>query len=311
MKVILSLILLFNLQLLHASSPGSTALSFLKIDTGAKPSAMAGAYTSYGDDAFSMFYNPALLVNLKKHRVDVMHFEYLEDINYENISAAFKIKNLYSMGLGINYLYASGIARTVRANNMDGYKTTGTFGSSDLMIVVCNSLKLNKKMSLGINVKYISETIDKEGASTFAGDIGFFSHLSLPVESDFGVSILNIGLPIKYIEKKENLPILIRIGVSKGFNLFNLNKSDKKDLNISLNAEKPIDNDVNFRLGLESWFIDMIALRLGYKLNLNKNDLGNISLGVGLEIKQFSISYAFVPYKYLNNTHRFSAGIRF
>lgn len=296
---------------MKAGSPGSTALSFLKIDTGARPSAMAGAYTSYGNDPFVLFYNPALIAELSKHEIGLMHFEYFEDINYENISSAFKVSDQYSVGFGINYLYVNGINRTVRANNMEGYTTTGTFGSSDLLIVMGHSLKITEKMNIGLNLKYIKESIDKKSASTFAGDIGFYSKVQLLTSFNFGATVMNIGLPIKFIEKRESLPLLGRCGISKGFNVFGLNESNKKDINLSIDAEKPIDNDINIRGGTEVWLINMIAVRLGYRLNMNQNDLGDITLGGGLDINWFSFSYAFVPYKYLTNTHRFSVRVRF
>ncbi len=311
MRILILILMFLNLNLLYASSPGSKALSFLKIDTGARPSSMAGAYVSYGDDAFSIFYNPALSSKLSKHRVDLMHFEYFEDINYENASAVFKVNDKYSAGIGFSYLYMTGISRTVRADNMDGYSTDGSFGSSDLMVVLCNSLQVNKNINIGVNIKYIKESIDKETASTFCGDLGFLSKLSLPLDPDFGISVCNIGLPIKYIDKKEDIPMLVKAGLSSSFNFIKLNAKEKKDLNISFNAEKPVDNDLNLRLGVEMWFIDMIAFRTGYKLSFNNDDLGGVTFGAGLDINRFSLSYAFVPYRYVNNTHRFSAGIKF
>ena len=300
-----------NAHLLFSASPGSTSLSFLKVDVGARPSALSGAYTSYGDDAFSFYYNPALAVNVPGHRIDLMHYEYFEDINYENISGVFRVKEPYSVGIGINYLYVTGIARTIRADNMEGYSTAGTFGSSDLMLVLCNSFRIKESMSVGLNMKYITETIDATDASTFCVDLGFSSVLSLITDPRIGISLLNMGFPIKYAEKREALPVLARFGISTGFNPFKLNKLGKKDMSISLDLETPFDNDPNIRMGCEFWFIDMIALRLGYKLNMNTNDLGDLSVGGGLQVDRFDVSYAFVPFQYLNNTHRFSAGVRF
>ncbi|MDD5065888.1 MAG: PorV/PorQ family protein [bacterium] len=296
----------------YPATSGETAMNFLKIDPGARASGMAGAFSSYGGDAFAVFYNPALAVKLTTHKVDLMHYEYFEDLNYENLSSSFRISPDYSAGVAAGYLYSGPITRTVRADNMEGFESTGRFFTSDLLLLVFNSFRLEENVSAGISMKYLRETIADEKATSFAVDLGFTARLKFLMDIDFSLSVLNLGLPVKFTDKKEDLPVIIKSGISRGFSPFRLNsRPEKKDLNLVLDAEKPSDNDLDLRLGTEIWFMNMFAVRAGYLIRMNSNDLGSLSLGAGLEIDRFDLNYAFVPYKYLENTHRFSLGVKF
>lgn len=293
---------------IQALTPGNTSMNFLKIDSGARASALSGAFSSYGDDSYAIFYNPALPLKSSSNKIDLMHYEYFEDLNYECISAIYRINYNYSIGLGISYLYSGNIIKTVRADNMEGYSQSGNFITTDMQILFCNSFRIIEKISLGISIKYLRETIDKESAITFAFDTGLVTKLNLfKFNPDFSISILNLGMPVKFIEKKENLPVLIKSGISFGFSSFGF--SNKRELNFIIEVEKPSDSKLNFRLGTEIWFKDIFALRIGYKLG--KNTLSSISIGAGIQINKFDLNYAFVPYKYLNDTHRFSIGVKF
>ncbi|MBN1898558.1 MAG: PorV/PorQ family protein [Spirochaetes bacterium] len=294
-----------------AASPGSTSLSFLKIDSGARASALAGAFSSYGNDAFAIFYNPSLGLNVDHHRIDIFHYEYFSDLRFENLSGVFRVHDNYAIGLGLGYLYSGDILKTIRAENMEGYTESGTFTTSDLLLLLSHSFRISQNFISGIGIKYISETIDKQTASTFALDIGVLYRVDLFIPMNIGLSLLNMGIPIQFVEKKENLPFIIKAGFSFGLDPLRLNKKGKKDISFTFDFEKPSDNDLSCRLGSELFFIDMFSVGLGYRYRFNQNDLGDISFGAGIEINYFSINYAFVPYKYLGNTHRFSLGIKF
>ncbi|HTC21605.1 MAG TPA: hypothetical protein VK859_12200, partial [bacterium] len=55
----LSIGLLFLNQSARSQTVGTTTADILKINEGARPAAMGGAYTAMGDDIYSISYNPA------------------------------------------------------------------------------------------------------------------------------------------------------------------------------------------------------------------------------------------------------------
>ena len=62
------------------------------------------------------------------------------------------------------------------------------------------------------------------------------------------------------------------------------------------------------RLGLEYWFKQLLAARVG-------SDTGNFTAGAGLNVpgmlQGMSVDYAFLAHDELDDTHRLSASVRF
>ncbi len=310
-KILIVLIVMF-VSRLFSYSPGRTSLTFLKIPVGAKPSSMGGAYTAVSEDAFGIFYNPAGVGNPEYNNIVAMHLEYFESIRYENIAAVFPIKRRYTVGVGLGYLYILDIPKTVSAENIEGFETVGSFNTSDILLVVSGIIRMANDSFIGLNIKYIQESIDNNSASTFAFDLGYSSGVPLVKDLLFGISALNLGLPLKYIERNELLPITVRAGLNwKIFNTRLNSNGDEKDITVALDFEKPIDDMLKIHLGGELRLFNRFYIRGGYQFNLNRNDIDFISIGGGVKFKQVNIDYSFVPYKFLGGTHRFSAGISF
>ena len=66
------------------------------------------------------------------------------------------------------------------------------------------------------------------------------------------------------------------------------------------------DGDVKTHLGIEFEYADLFALRAGYRMGWDNQ---NISVGFGAKIRGIRIDYAYVPYySDLGDTHRISLG---
>ncbi len=309
------IILLFLLVLysnrIYAGSSGTTSLEFIKLPIGSRASAMGGAYCSYGEnDSFSIFYNPALSLYVSKIDISLSHTEYLENLRNENINAVFKINNSYSIGIGIIYMYANDFIHTVAAENIEGFSVIGTFGYYDLMAVVNNGFVLSDKIVAGINIKYLQEKIYVESGETVLFDIGVRNREKIFNVLNLGVSLNNMGTPIKFVDKKEKVPLSLRIGLSGGYSPFHLNKK-KDDINIAVDLVDEVDYGFKLGLGAEFWAFNMIALRGGYALDFNKSSLSNLTLGLGVKYKMFELGYALVPFDYFGSIHRMSLNVRF
>src|SRR5208337_3484807 len=64
-------------------SVGTATGDILKINSGARPAAMAGVYTAMGDDAYAVEYNPAGIAKVQASQAIFTHLESLADISYE------------------------------------------------------------------------------------------------------------------------------------------------------------------------------------------------------------------------------------
>jgi hypothetical protein len=74
------------------------------------------------------------------------------------------------------------------------------------------------------------------------------------------------------------------------------------------------DTAGEFDVGAEVTPRRFFSLRLGYRYQLQRPDLGGLSdfsAGIGLRNKNMSIDYAFVPLGDLGQTHRISFNLRF
>ena len=72
--------------------------------------------------------------------------------------------------------------------------------------------------------------------------------------------------------------------------------------------------ELTFKLGTEYNISDMVFLRAGYKYLQYGNDLGALSgltVGLGADIADYYLDYAFTPYGSLGQVHRISLTLHF
>ncbi len=293
-----------------AVSSGTSSFDFMRLDVGARMSALAGAGTSSTvPDSFSFYYNPALSAYVPHIDISLAHMEYLENLRNENINAVFKVNNSYRIGIGIMYMYANDFIHTVSAENIEGFSIIGKFSYYDLMAVVNNSFILSKYLIGGINIKYVSEKIYLETADGVLFDIGVKNREKLFGIIEMGVSVENMGESVKFVDKKEKVPLIVRGGLSSGFSLFNINTMHN-DIALFADIVKEIEYNLSVNFGLEFWAFDIISIRGGYKLNIDSSRLSDITVGLGINYDKFELGYAFIPFDYFGNTHRISLNIR-
>ncbi len=151
----------------HAGGVGTTGAQFLKIGLGPRPVAMGSAYAGIADDVNAIYWNPAGLAQVSGKELTAQHIVWFESINYEYLGYAHNLGDQGTAGVMVNYLYM---------DDLEGYDSneqpTGNFKASDLALTLAYGRKLNDKISLGCNFKYISQTIDTEDASGIALDFG-------------------------------------------------------------------------------------------------------------------------------------------
>ena len=104
-----------------------------------------------------------------------------------------------------------------------------------------------------------------------------------------------------------NPPTLFRIAYAQ-----EVYENEKSKLTSSIQLSHPNDNSENINFGLEYWWDRQIALRGGYKLNVDEESL---SLGAGVNSTvagtNITIDYSYSNFSILGNVNRFSFNIGF
>ncbi len=274
---------------------GTDAGQFLKIGVGPRACGMGEAFCAVADDSYTIYYNPAGLTQLTQKQISFMHSKWLKDLHYEFLAYAEPVSSgVY--GASIAYLGMNDL----KGRDKDG-NLTGDFGAKDLAIQLAYSLMANTDLSIGASLKLIRQRIEFEKASALAIDIGFLYHEPELKDLNFAFVIQNIGTNLKFINKREEIPIIYKAGVSY--------KTIDNRLILAADFTKPADNNPRINLGTEYLLSPTLALRCGYT---SKNDLDKgFSFGTGFIFNTFQLDYAYVPYGDLDNSHRISASFYF
>lgn len=293
--IIMSLIVTSGSVYAQDKYTGITSANFLKLDVGARQAAMAGAFGSVADDVYAINYNPAGLVQAGTISLTAMHNQRFQSIKYEYLAYAQKVWWGGVIGGSLGYFHMGDIK-----GSLVGNKPAPDFTASDSCLTLSYTHPWSDRFSIGTNLKIIYEKIESEDAATVAFDLGTF--YKTPIDNlSFGLCLQNLGSGLKFIRDKSDLPMNLKAGASV--------KLLDEHLLMALEANKPIDNKVNLRFGLEYWLIDAFALRAGYRTDL---DVGSgFSGGVGLKVLNYQIDYGFVPYGKLGDTHRISLSMEF
>ena len=291
---------------------GSTSAAFLKLPVGARAAALGGAFAAVPGDPFAIYWNPAGLAYAGPQRTaGFFHNEYFQGLGQEFLSYSVPAGR-GGWGLGLNYFYTgSDLERRSGLNEDDPANPIsppeGEFGAYDLALSAGYARRYPGDYALGAAVKVIRQSIDNERGLSAALDLGLLREFSWRGgEYTAGLSVSNLGPGIKFVDKRYDLPLVIRAGVSR--------RLDERGALLSLEADKPSDNYLSFAAGVEYPLTGRLALRSGYRYRLHGNELGawsGFSAGAGVAFDRLTFDYAFSPFGALGNSHRFSVNLRF
>jgi hypothetical protein len=183
---------------------GTTGSAFLKIGTGGRPSAMAGAFTGIADDINSIYYNPAGLGDIKSLEFSAQQIIWLENITYQYLAVG-KQTSAGALGLSFGYLSMDDLEK--RSSDTDEYTD---FEASDTLIGISYA-RGNETLSLGGSLKIIREKIEEENASAFAFDLGAKFKKTPINKLVLGAAVQNLGTKMKFINEETPLPVNIKV----------------------------------------------------------------------------------------------------
>ena len=280
------------------SNAGTSSFPFLKINVGARPVAMGGAYTGLASDESALYYNPAGITSFETKRIILDYLNYFTDIQSGYVGYIRPWGFTRTLAIHASYLNYGDFTQTDLTGN-----STGSFSGGDMYLAVSVAMKQGYYWSFGATSKFIYERLQDYSATGIAFDLGA-KYTGVRDRYSFGVAVQNLGVQLSALgTEKSKLPLPVRGGVAyrpKGLPLV-----------ITSDLIQPIDNDLDFAIGGEYYKLKPFYIRLGwnsfgsnYKATGSQDSWAGTSFGVGFDYKKMQISYAFSPGADLGSSHR-------
>ena len=297
---------------LGGSRSGTSGFQFLKINVDARSSAMAQSNVADAVDGSSLYFNPALAVQLDNSQVYLGHTAYFADISHNFLSYIHK-KDKIAFGGSLMYLDSGEMEET---NEFNPFGTGRTFRTIHMAAGLSFSQQLSDLFSYGITSKYVEEKIEEVQLKTVVFDIGFYYEVGL-TGLRFSVGLNNFGLdssptgettrqtqdgPVTEDEFEDvSPPSVFLIGAA-----YDAYQNENWDVLVTGQLTNPSDNAERFSLGTEVTYLDRFLLRTGYEFGVDEAILP--SAGVGFKVpvfeKDLAIDYGFTTRDRLGSIHR-------
>jgi hypothetical protein len=277
-------------------SVGTTWANFLKIGVGAKAVGLGNAFVAIANDATTVYWNPAGLVQLPNHELIFIHNKWIQDVKYEYLGWGFPFNKKISLGLSLVYLHMG----TIQGYDSND-QPTSEFTCYDAAILFGAGYRVSAKLSLGGTVKALQEKLEEQKKSAFALDLGALYHLNEKLS--WGGTISNLGATVKFDQARYYLPFKITTGMAWHIS---------PQFTFSTDFDFSYDQNTLWRKGIEYNYLNSLFLRVGSENRLTEGGLGSgFSFGAGLKFSNFEVNYTFSPGTDWGNTYKLSATYRF
>ncbi len=295
----------FFLVLCNALSPsrrvGTTAFPLLlKMDAGAKATALGGAWVGWARSAEAFAANPAASAFIKNRGANASFANFWGLFNYGFAGYYHTFNDNNTAAIGFSMVsYGSDFVRTDDIGN-----EIGKFAAGDLSMIVNYARKIGKNIAIGISAKPLYSSADTFSAIGLCADVGGIMKMERD-KARIGFVVSNIGKMISsYGDEKYPLPLTAKLGGSyilPGF-----------PGTFGAQIETGYDIDFLARAGIELDFLKPVFLRVGYALKPHAKEdpsdmekLNGLSAGMGFDYRFISFNYALQHYGVLGMVHKF------
>ena len=321
-RTLIFLIFIFVVSYSAAQLGGNAIYRFVDIPAAARQSALGGKLVPvYDNDFNTVLSNPSLLnANMSNH-LTLSYVNYIADVNYGYAAYAHHYNKIGSFAMNVQFMSYGKFKET----DATGF-VTGNFTASDYCYNILYARQIDSVFSIGGNLKTIYSHLDQYTSLGNALDAGATYHSK---DKLFTSSFLikNIGHQWTYYTpgNKEPMPFDIQLGASKKlpkapirfvFVFHHLQKWDLTyvDANNPTATTDPLtgapvkQNKTKIAADkLGRHFIGGVEFVLGKNFNLQfsynyqrrkelkfdgRAGIAGFSLGFGLKISKFNISYS-------------------
>jgi hypothetical protein len=269
-------------------------LALMKVETGARPAGMGGAFTAVSGSPDGMVYNPAAAFVTERLAGSFGHVAYWENIRLESGHVAFSLWPKLSVHAGIRYASIGDIEKRGETPSTDPQEL---FDAQDASFKAGAAYAVTDKVTAGVSAGWYFEKIDESNGWAFNADLGVT--VQATPELALGASAMNLGSEMTLdIAGRPNsrpidLPTQYRVGAAYTYDRF-LGSADLVYL----------DDAAHGHVGVEAVVHELFQVRAGYMAGY---DTKNFTAGASFVQRNLTVDYAFVPYtKDLGTTHLFN-----
>ena len=303
---------------------GTSVFTFLKIGASARAAGMGEAVVALHQDASSLFYNPAAIGQLSGTQLSASRVQWPADVTYDFLGISHHLAGSHYLGLSAGILHMAPMKETTEYLP---YGTGNYFIFQDQFIGLSYSVKMSNRFTFGITLKHVEENLAGNRMRSMLLDMGTFYWTGFrtlrfsAVLSNFGPQAMPEGSYKRFILDRETGDEVI---IDSGFELFSpptifrvgsameVIESLNHSLTISLQLNHPVDNAENIVAGFEYVLLNSLALRGGYKFNVEEEDF---SLGAGFYVPvgsaRLQIDFAYTNLIHLSDPTRLSLAVEF
>ncbi len=297
---------------------GTASMTFLKIGVGARATSLGGAYIAISDDASSLYWNPAGVVQVDKNELVVSHSDWLIDISYEYLGYVHQVNSRLGVGVFIGYLHLADMPVTTEYHP---YGNGEFFTYNDMVTGLTGSFRMTDRFSFGITLKYVREQLDDIYMDGMMADFGTFYWTGFK-SLRLAAAMRNFGPDMRpggsFQRKKADghnssnyqsfsPPTLFSMGAA-----MDVYKIKEHVLTAAIQMDHPMDDQENYLTALEYHFQNVFFTRMGYRANFEENPW---TFGAGFRIafwgKYLKIDYSYADFTNLTMTQQFTFGFEF
>ncbi|OGB89670.1 hypothetical protein A2625_06030 [candidate division WOR-1 bacterium RIFCSPHIGHO2_01_FULL_53_15] len=267
--------------------------------TSARPLALGDAYAGMGEDAASLFINPAGLARLTKLSLTSIYAQPLA--NASSTSFALILPDYFGGTVGFGY-YASVVSGVIISAEVADHLQHQR--------IVNYTRKITPQLDLGGNLKYLAEGFSPDVSSgANAKGQGFVFDLGARYQVNrwwsVGLALQDLGGQIAYADSTAQT-------IKRNYLLGNTFKFPWNEALFNLDVSKLAGKPSLLHAGFEWWPVEFLALRLGAKQSVKSasETYTDLSGGIGLNVAGVTFDYALVRpgNAFANISHYFSLG---
>lgn len=275
---------------------GEVGQEFLLLNPGARASALAGSYAALGQDAESLFYNPAGILHLVNPQIGFSHLAWWESVSYDAFWGVQPWGKDQAFGLTAAWL-------NVPPFNSTDDPTIASEAAWNCLLTGTYAFQAWSQIAAGIQLKLLGSALGDSHSWGAAVDAGAQYEL-FDRQLVLAASLQNLGGMSAFMENGDPLPV--RFLVAAALNLWP-EAEHRASLTADLGWTYPQQGTL--KLGAEGWLWNTLALRLGMRTGQAAGDW--LSFGTGVHWRALHVDYALSPYGFLGMTQQVSLSYDF
>jgi hypothetical protein len=332
--------LIFSLFALgtFAQTGGDNTYEFLNLPAGSRLAALGGNNVShYDNDVNFVLNNPGLLRSEMHNRMAINYINYLSDINFGYVSYSYDLKNIGTFAGGIQYINYGTFLHSDETGEI-----LGEFVPSEYSFNIAFAQNITPKLHYGVNLKTIYSSFFSYFSSGLALDAGL-AYIDTAKLFSAGIVVKNLGIQLRPYTpgNQEPLPLDVQIGLTKKLQHapFRFSVTAMDLLNWNLSYTSVFSNTYQLDEGSEGNFFNKMGdigdefirhfilgveivphpnfyIALGYNYRRRTElaittmpKLVGMSIGFGLHLSKFNISYGLASYHLAGSSNHFTLGI--